>query len=1158
MPRVTVASMRCPTLERLTAIVQGSEPSEPALDAHLSVCATCNAVVARHAALQLGTTFTAESVSLGGASVEPTLGDPSARYEILSVVSRGGLGIVLRARDRQLGRVVALKQMLVRDARLAARFSREALLTARLQHPSIVPLYEAGRAANGEPFYVMKLVAGKTFAERIGEAVDFPSRLALLPNVLAVADAIAYAHAEGIIHRDLKPNNVLIGDFGETVVVDWGLGKRLDGDDPTDAVDPTLAMTSSPGGFTIDGTILGTPRYMAPEQAAGAIADERADVYAIGAMIYTLLSQLAPFAELDPKAAVAAARDRDPTPVEVLEPKTPPDLAALVRTAMAIDPAARYPTARELRDELRRFLDGQLLKAHDYSTWQRVRRFVGAHRAAVLSSVLLFLGLGITGAVSVNRIARERRDAESARRDAEARRDQLALAQARGALATDPTTTLAWLKTYPPTRDWRSARRIADDALASSPARHVFRGARAARLSHRGDQVAIVRGRAVEICAVSSGECRVLSRDEPELNDVAFSPNDEMLVAAGGEPSVVRRWDVASGVATTLTSLGASERAGVLYFSPDGNELVVFNHSRAAIWSSSSASARTLDAKQNGPLYSGAFSPDGKRFAVTNQAQHGVRVWDVARRDSLVVGEHAPTGATPIFASEGRRLLIALETTQSIEEWDLEQRVVLRRLVGSKEDILQLAASADRRLLLSGDNFGQVRLWQLESATSQLLGELRGSIMAADLSADGTWAAAASIDGVIALWHLPTGDRTELRGHGETVEQLQFAADGKRLLSRGNDRAARVWDLPHPRRIVVAMGGLTHASAAFSPDGAHVAFARGDGVVQVCDTHGSACKPLSPPVAKPQWVEYAADGRLFVSGKSGRIWDPSLATSKELWRDQVMLATFSPDGRYVVAPGAASPALYLFDGLTGARVATYPCGVHVQAGFVAANGARVAWGDERGMVRWADLPSGVPHELTIGADLQVPNVALSRDGKILVASGEDGGVRLWNLPNETPQLLGKHTSPSQPIAIAPDGRTVASGGWDQIVRIFSLATGSELVGRGHQGPVIYLQFSPDGKVIATGSQDGGVGMWSAETGAGRVVAAHTPRSVRGVSFSSDGRRLVSTGEDGTLQIWEVAVPDDNLAPTSVLARISSVTSVVLDAEDRPATRVSFP
>ena len=266
-----------------------------------------------------------------------------------------------------------------------------------------------------------------------------------------------------------------------------------------------------------------------------------------------------------------------------------------------------------------------------------------------------------------------------------------------------------------------------------------------------------------------------------------------------------------------------------------------------------------------------------------------------------------------------------------------------------------------------------------------------------------------------------------------------------------------------------------------------------------------------------------------------------------------MLATLSPDGRHVMAPDAASPALYLFDGVSGERVATYPCGVHVQAGFVAANGSRVAYGDERGFVRWADLPNGAPHELTIGADLQVPNVALSRDGKTLVASGEDGGVRLWDLPNETPRLLGKHSSPSQPIAISPDGQTVASGGWGQTVRFFSITTGREIIGRGHHAPVIYLQFSPDGKVVATGSEDGGVGMWNVETGAGRVVLAHTPRSVRGVSFSPDGRQVVSTGEDGTLQIWDVLLPDDNLAPTSLLATIEAATSVILDAEDRPAT-----
>src|SRR5439155_24973234 len=141
-----------------------------------------------------------------------------AHYDVGDEVARGGLGRILRAHDRRLGRQVAIKVLRVRNPHAEARFMREALVTAKLQHPAIVPIYEAGRWPDGEPFYAMKLLSGKSLAEIIDERPTLTSRLALLPNVISVVDAIAYAHENRVIHRDLKPHNIMVAEFGETVV----------------------------------------------------------------------------------------------------------------------------------------------------------------------------------------------------------------------------------------------------------------------------------------------------------------------------------------------------------------------------------------------------------------------------------------------------------------------------------------------------------------------------------------------------------------------------------------------------------------------------------------------------------------------------------------------------------------------------------------------------------------------------------------------------------------------------------------------------------------------------------------------------------------------------------------------------------------------------
>src|SRR5690349_17952606 len=256
-----------------------------------------------------------EATLAAGSQVAERAGGPAAvfavageRYVELDEIGRGGLGRVARAVDRVLDRTVALKWLLRADAATERRVVGEAMVTARLQHPSIVPVYDAGSGRN-EPYYAMKLVAGKSLAELLAEAATSDARLALLPSVLAVAQAIAYAHSEKVIHRDLKPHNVIVGAFGETVVIDWGLAKQLGA-----AEEAAPAGASVSGDQTVAGDVLGTPAYMAPEQARGEELDERADVFALGAVLYHVLAGRPPYVAGDVEAILALARTGDAPP----------------------------------------------------------------------------------------------------------------------------------------------------------------------------------------------------------------------------------------------------------------------------------------------------------------------------------------------------------------------------------------------------------------------------------------------------------------------------------------------------------------------------------------------------------------------------------------------------------------------------------------------------------------------------------------------------------------------------------------------------------------------------------------------------------------------------------------------------------------------------
>lgn len=340
-------------------------------------------------------------------------------------IGRGTFGLVTEARDRRAGRPVALKELIKSTDAGRRRFEREARITARLQHPSIVPIYEIGRWENGEPFYAMKRVDGRALDVIIGERHSFGGRLELLPNMLAMADAVAYAHGRRIIHRDLKPSNVLIGPFGETVVVDWGLAKDFSVDDAGPEEERSAVADDAPQ-LTSHGAALGSPVYMAPELAHGQPANERTDVYALGATIYHALAGRIPYAEATGvDDALERVKAGPPRPLRELAPRVPVDLLAVVEKAMARDPAQRYPSAGELADDLRRFQTGQLVTAYRFSKRERVWRWLTRHRALVTTGGVLLTALLTVAAFSAWRIVRERDAARSSER---ARRLQTASA----------------------------------------------------------------------------------------------------------------------------------------------------------------------------------------------------------------------------------------------------------------------------------------------------------------------------------------------------------------------------------------------------------------------------------------------------------------------------------------------------------------------------------------------------------------------------------------------------------------------------------------------------------------------------------------------------------------------------------------------------------
>ena len=353
----------CPSEDALLGLLGGGGAGvadRSAAERHLDGCEQCQAALGAAASRSRSTP--ADGTQRTPADVLPLQElETQGRYLVRGEHGRGGQSVVLRAFDVRMGREIALKALRggadgpsPADSNAARRFLREARLTAQLEHPGIAPVHEIGRRADGRLYYTQKLVRGRTFARALAEADTLADRLRLVPHFAGICQAVAYAHERGIIHRDLKPANVMVGELGETVVLDWGLAKRRGEAELGEAAAPPASTGAagaptgaSPavnryaggdgGGTTQQGTLLGTPSYTSPEQAAGEVGavDERSDVFSLGVMLYELLAGRRRFVAGTPVALLFQVRSAAPSPIRELCPAAPPELVAVAERALA-------------------------------------------------------------------------------------------------------------------------------------------------------------------------------------------------------------------------------------------------------------------------------------------------------------------------------------------------------------------------------------------------------------------------------------------------------------------------------------------------------------------------------------------------------------------------------------------------------------------------------------------------------------------------------------------------------------------------------------------------------------------------------------------------------------------------------------------------------
>jgi eukaryotic-like serine/threonine-protein kinase len=1071
--------------------------------------------------------------------------DP-ARYQIVREFAHGGLGRILEVRDLRLGRVVALKEILRDSEGAYARFVREALITARLEHPAIIPVHDVGRWPSGEPFYSMKLVSGRSLGEVITATPELDGRLALLPNVIAVADAIAYAHSQGIIHRDLKPANVLVGEFGETVVIDWGIAKDLRGaaaselgPDPAAGASANLGTVSGEPSLTDTGTVLGTPYYMPPEQASGQSVDERADVYALGALLYEVLTGERPYRGIpEPLAAVLAG---PPMPAEEREPAIPPDLATIARKAMARRPEDRYPSARELAEDLRRFQTGQLVSSHVYSRGTLIKRWLRRYRAPVIVAAVALTILAVVGVASVRRVI-ERAQTERRQRD-------LVLLQAVTSLLKDPTATLAWLKDYLiEDSDRAHILGVVDEAVALGVARHVLRP---------GDWVF----------------------------DAAFTPDGKTLVAAVRD-GVVRTYDLRTGEERKLGPAGAAIEA--LAMSPDGRFVVTKGmFGEVAVWPLDGAPARVLLPSGRPPVSklssSIKLSPDGTRVLVLREDAPPM-VYPVngaapaplgpPARARLVVADgdwsrqvaaESPNQVVAIEGETTRPLATMAKAIQQIAMSPRGDHVLIHD--GEVVWIVPFTGGPLRKLVDYGARLAQA-VWSPDERTIAFGGELH------DLK----------------LVEVATGAVRELRGHTDANYTLQWSRDGRRLLSASDDATARVWTVSDGSSIVLRGHDDDVYRARFSSDEDWVATASLDGSIRVWRVDQPGVRVLSEgaPIRdlklkggralvrtlnEVAWWDLASGQRvpvfswagergfelaqespdgehLFVLNAGGTAELRHRAGPPTILRGHLGVidaVEYSRDSRYLYT-ASRDATLRRWDVATGEGRILFEGGAAVRRFAVAADG-RVAFlhGDAMKMI----APDGAVTVLGSGPKW-VGRVEFERVKDRMVLYREDWSLALIDASGRVIELrTGNY--PVRTVVVSPDGTRIAGAVTDRTVVVWSMDDGRVLdVLRGHTDAVLDVVFSPDGALVATASWDKTVRIWKLETCMSRVLRGHAAQVDR-IAWTRP-EQLVTGSRDGTLRVWDV--PSLELpASAELMDRLQRATTTRIGVDHLPTTGV---